>query len=53
MEYTVPVYMLVGQESGEDAGFTDREKVIISRALGIDSRLCECDVGSEWCKEMT
>ena len=36
--------MLVGQESGEDAGFTDREKVIISRALGIDSRLCECEL---------
>ena len=36
--------MLVGHESDRDAGFTDSEKVAISRALDIDSRLCECEL---------
>ena len=44
MEHTVLAYMFVGRECDHDAGFTDSEKVAISRALDIDSRLCECEL---------
>ena len=36
--------MFVERECDRDAGFTDSEKVAISRALDIDSRLCECEL---------
>ena len=44
MEHTVLAYMFVERECDRDAGFTDSEKVAMSRALDIDSRLCECEL---------